>query len=73
MEYYEINGGRRLAGQVVIHGAKNSVLPLLCATALGHTVAEAQKRAYALMSDIRWDGSFSRNDIGWRAIEREQR
>ncbi|MGK7489434.1 hypothetical protein ACSREC_35495, partial [Salmonella enterica] len=19
-----------------------------------------------------WDGSFSRNDIGWRAIEREQ-
>ncbi|EDY1394607.1 phosphoribosylglycinamide synthetase, ATP-grasp domain protein, partial [Salmonella enterica] len=31
-----------------------------------------QKRAYALMADIRWDGSFSRNDIGWRAIEREQ-
>ncbi|HAS9883490.1 hypothetical protein ACLD3H_16860, partial [Salmonella sp. 741265063_PST] len=24
------------------------------------------------MTDIRWDGSFSRNDIGWRAIEREQ-
>ena len=46
---------------------------VLCATALGHTVAEAQKRAYALMTDIRWDGSFSRNDIGWRAIEREQR
>lgn len=45
---------------------------VLCATALGHTVAEAQKRAYALMTDIRWDGSFSRNDIGWRAIEREQ-
>ncbi|VEB51527.1 phosphoribosylamine--glycine ligase [Salmonella enterica subsp. enterica] len=44
---------------------------VLCATALGHTVAEAQKRAYALMTDIRWDGSFSRNDIGWRAIERE--
>ena len=46
---------------------------VLCATALGNTVAEAQKRAYALMTDIRWDGSFSRNDIGWRAIEREQR
>ena len=45
---------------------------VLCATALGHTVAEAQKRAYALMTDICWDGSFSRNDIGWRAIEREQ-
>ena len=39
MEYYEINGGRRLAGQVVIHGAKNSVLPLLCATALADGVS----------------------------------
>ncbi|MGS9673019.1 hypothetical protein ACQWKA_22465, partial [Salmonella enterica subsp. enterica serovar Infantis] len=26
----------------------------------------------ALMTDIRWDGSFIRNDIGWRAIERDQ-
>ncbi|XNM71291.1 phosphoribosylglycinamide synthetase C domain-containing protein [Escherichia coli] len=45
---------------------------VLCATALGHTVAEAQQRAYALMTDIHWDGSFSRRDIGWRAIERQQ-
>ncbi|MNY37766.1 Phosphoribosylamine--glycine ligase [compost metagenome] len=45
---------------------------VLCATALGHTVAEAQKRAYALMKDIHWDGSFSRSDIGYRAIAREQ-
>ncbi|XPE57978.1 phosphoribosylglycinamide synthetase C domain-containing protein [Shigella flexneri] len=28
----------------------------------GHTVAEAQQRAYALMTDIHWDGSFSRRD-----------
>ncbi|MNP24993.1 Phosphoribosylamine--glycine ligase [compost metagenome] len=45
---------------------------VLCATALGHTVAEAQQRAYALMADIRWNGSFSRNDIGYRAIARER-
>ncbi len=45
---------------------------MLCATALGHTVAEAQKRAYALMADIHWNGSFSRQDIGYRAIAREQ-
>ena len=45
---------------------------VLCATALGHTVAEAQKRAYALMADIHWNGSFSRQDIGYRAIAREQ-
>ncbi|TDT50789.1 phosphoribosylamine--glycine ligase [Enterobacter sp. AG5470] len=45
---------------------------VLCVTALGHTVAEAQQRAYALMNDIHWDGSFSRRDIGYRAIAREQ-
>ncbi|MBK0019206.1 phosphoribosylamine--glycine ligase [Kosakonia cowanii] len=45
---------------------------VLCVTALGDTVAEAQQRAYALMTDIHWDGSFSRSDIGYRAIAREQ-
>lgn len=45
---------------------------VLCVTALGDTVAEAQQRAYALMTDIHWDGSFSRSDIGYRAISREQ-
>ncbi|WP_435951657.1 phosphoribosylamine--glycine ligase [Dryocola sp. BD626] len=44
---------------------------VLCVTALGDTVAAAQKRAYELMKDIHWDGSFSRSDIGYRAIERE--
>lgn len=41
-------------------------------TALGDTVAQAQQRAYELLTDIHWDGSFSRNDIGWRAIAREK-
>ena len=45
---------------------------VLCVTALGDTVAEAQQRAYALMTDIHWDGSFCRRDIGYRAIAREQ-
>lgn len=45
---------------------------VLCATALGNTVAEAQKNAYALMADIHWEGSFSRQDIGYRAIAREE-
>ena len=45
---------------------------VLCATALGHTVAEAQRNAYALMANIHWDGSFSRKDIGYRAIAREE-
>ncbi|UMX86375.1 hypothetical protein MJ584_01915 [Klebsiella pneumoniae] len=37
----------------------------------GDSVAQAQQRAYQLLTDICWDGSFSRSDIGWRAIERK--
>jgi phosphoribosylamine--glycine ligase len=52
--------------RVVTNGGR-----VLCVTALGNTVAAAQARAYELMKDIHWDGSFSRSDIGYRAIERE--
>ena len=45
---------------------------VLCATALGHTVAEAQQLAYQLAQRIDWDGAFYRKDIGYRAIAREQ-
>lgn len=45
---------------------------VLCATALGNTVYEAQRRAYALAEQITWLGEYHRNDIGWRAIERER-
>lgn len=31
-----INGGRRLEGEIQVHGAKNSALPLLAATILAH-------------------------------------
>jgi phosphoribosylamine--glycine ligase len=44
---------------------------VLCATALGHTVTEAQKRAYALVNEINWDGVEFRTDIAYRAIARE--
>ena len=45
---------------------------VLCATALGDTVADAQKNAYECASKIYWEGVFYRKDIGYRAIEREQ-
>jgi phosphoribosylamine--glycine ligase len=45
---------------------------VLCATALGHSVTEAQKRAYALVNEISWDGVEFRTDIAYRAIAREQ-
>ena len=54
-------------GQVVTAGGR-----VLCATALGTTVAEAQQRAYALAGRIHWDGIQYRRDIGYRAVARER-
>jgi phosphoribosylamine--glycine ligase len=45
---------------------------VLCATALGSSVSEAQKRAYQLAAGINWKDSFYRKDIGYRAIAREE-
>jgi len=53
-------------GQVVTAGGR-----VLCATAIGRTVSEAQQQAYRLAEKIRWNGCFYRNDIGYRAIARE--
>ncbi|MBM7061325.1 phosphoribosylamine--glycine ligase [Pseudomonas sp. UL073] len=55
------------AGQVVTAGGR-----VLCATAIGRSVADAQQQAYRLAEQIRWDGSFYRHDIGYRAIAREK-
>ena len=54
-------------GQVVTNGGR-----VLCATALGNSVTEAQSRAYALARCIEWPGVYMRSDIGYRAIERER-
>jgi phosphoribosylamine--glycine ligase len=42
---------------------------VLCVTALGSTVKEAQHRAYALADKIHFDGAQYRRDIGFRAIK----
>jgi phosphoribosylamine--glycine ligase len=55
-------------GRVVTSGGR-----VLCATALGTSVREAQQRAYALVDRIRWDGMICRRDIGYRAVARERR
>ena len=54
-------------GQVVTSGGR-----VLCAVALGDTVTQAQKAAYALAEKIQWDKIYYRRDIGHRAIAREQ-
>jgi len=54
-------------GKVVTNGGR-----VLCATALGNTVSEAQKNAYSLAGRISWNGVYYRTDIGYRAVEREE-
>ncbi|WP_351016531.1 phosphoribosylamine--glycine ligase [Shewanella sp. AC91-MNA-CIBAN-0169] len=54
-------------GHVVTNGGR-----VLCATALGNTVTEAQQSAYALVDAIHWDDVYFRTDIAYRAIAREQ-
>ncbi|QFT53367.1 phosphoribosylamine--glycine ligase [Microbulbifer sp. THAF38] len=62
------HAGTALDGErVVTNGGR-----VLCATALGNTVAEAQANAYEAARTIYWEGVFYRKDIGYRAIEREQ-
>jgi phosphoribosylamine--glycine ligase len=52
-------------GQLVANGGR-----VLGVTALGDTVADAQKRAYEAVDAIDWPEGFCRRDIGWRAIDR---
>jgi phosphoribosylamine--glycine ligase len=60
------HAGTRMQGNdVVTSGGR-----VLCVTALGETVAQAQQRAYQLADGIQWPGSFCRKDIGYRAIAR---
>lgn len=54
-------------GRIVTNGGR-----VLCAVALGDTVAEAQSRAYDLVKQINWNNVYYRDDIGYRAVERER-
>jgi len=54
--------------EVVTNGGR-----VLCVTALGASVADAQQRAYEVTRGIRWANAQFRHDIGYRAIAREQR
>ena len=41
---------------------------VLCATALGSSIQEAQKRAYELVDRVDWHGAYYRTDIGFKAL-----
>lgn len=59
-------GTKRDEGRLLANGGR-----VLNVTALGRSVSEAQKRAYAGVDAISWPEGFARRDIGWREIARE--
>jgi phosphoribosylamine--glycine ligase len=59
-------GTREAEGGVVTAGGR-----VLCVTALGASVADAQARAYAAVEGIHWKDAHFRHDIGHRAVGRE--
>ncbi len=60
-------GTSEKAGRIVTAGGR-----VLCATALGESVAKAQQKAYTLTRSISWDKIYYRTDIGYRAVAREK-
>jgi len=54
-------------GDVVTNGGR-----VLCATALGESVSEAQAAAYELVKTVHWENVYYRTDIAHRAVRREQ-
>ncbi|MAD58068.1 MAG: phosphoribosylamine--glycine ligase [Porticoccus sp.] len=53
-------------GTIVTNGGR-----VLCAVGIGNDISEAKKEAYKVVKKIHWEKSFYREDIGYRAIERE--
>lgn len=62
---FQAGTGRNEAGEIVTAGGR-----VLCVTALGDSVADAQQAAYAGAQLIDWADCFYRTDIGHRAINR---
>lgn len=59
-------GTRVEDGKTVTNGGR-----VLCVTALGNTIKEAQQRAYEGVKAIKWSNAYYRTDIGYRAVDRE--
>lgn len=60
-------GTKEVDGKVVTAGGR-----VLCVCGLGDTVTEAQATAYQRVGKIKWENLYYRQDIGFRAIQREQ-
>lgn len=60
-------GSKHQDGKVLTNGGR-----VLCVTALGDSIHEAQARALSVCGAIAFNGIQYRRDIGWRAIAREK-
>jgi len=68
-DFHVFHSGTARDGQrVVTSGGR-----VLCVTALGHNVKMAQRRAYEIADQIRFDGMQMRRDIGYRAIDTQRK
>ena len=61
------HAGTRLENQQILTAGGR----VLCVTGLGDNLKQAQKRAYAALAGITFDGMQYRRDIGYRALERK--
>lgn len=52
-------------GKILTNGGR-----VLCVTALGDTLLDAQTKAYRLVKKVAWGGVFYRSDIGYRALNK---
>ena len=58
------HAGTRLEdSQILSNGGR-----VLCATSLGKDLKDAQKKAYDLIHEIEWSGSYFRTDIGFKGL-----
>jgi phosphoribosylamine---glycine ligase len=60
-------GTKAVGDDTVTNGGR-----VLCATALGDNVTQAQTNAYKLVEQIDWEAMYYRKDIGHRAVAREK-
>jgi phosphoribosylamine--glycine ligase len=59
--------GRDASERIVTRGGR-----VLCVVGRGNDVSAAQREAYRVVGQIRWEGAQYRRDIGYRAIGRER-
>ena len=45
---------------------------VLCATSLGNDLKDAQEKAYELVNEVKWSGSYFRTDIGFKGLKNKE-